>query len=455
MSSKIILSACSLTDKLSGYLQIGKDRPLGNIAAATGKLKSLTFDGDQVLVDVGWGAILRGTYKLSGTEISSIISLIVEEKSILDFFVQCQQRKECNFKMKKKFIYLFMTLILISMISGCGLNTTSVNSGTSDVNNTSTPEPTPTPTPSYTFDEVVVKKPNYFDGKFKAFTIKSFDRNYYGEINVGKRSYVQDASDIKGTYALFVVDGAALNVNTMLNVTFNAEGQYTIASDIGTANSDEVVYPFNVETNAGTGSSCFANDQHSAEIRKLSYVTINWHPTQAVFNGSTFNMLAVVITKAEAIQYALDGTLPASLQGLTVTGLDEIFKKPSYAPGAHDKAETPATDFEYTVIKNQVYITGYLGKGSDVVIPSKIESLQVVTIGSNAFMGNASLTNVTIPDSITTIGVQAFIDCSSLVDITFTNSIGKSNIVFGADAFRGCTSLSDKAKENIKSVIKQ
>jgi hypothetical protein len=41
-----------------------------------------------------------------------------------------------------------------------------------------------------------------------------------------------------------------------------------------------------------------------------------------------YRLLAVLITQDEAIRFAQDGTLPNSLQGLSVTGLDDILRAP-------------------------------------------------------------------------------------------------------------------------------
>ena len=52
-------------------------------------------------------------------------------------------------------------------------------------------------------------------------------------------------------------------------------------------------------------------------------------------------------------------------------------------------------------------ITEYIGTGGDIVIPTAINDIDVITIGTNAF-NNKSLTSVTIPEGIETIQSQAF-----------------------------------------------
>lgn len=60
-------------------------------------------------------------------------------------------------------------------------------------------------------------------------------------------------------------------------------------------------------------------------------------------------------------------------------------------------------------------------------------------IEKDAFAGCSSLTDITIPDSVTDIGYRAFSGCSSLTGITIPSSV--TNI--GNRAFRGCSSLTD------------
>jgi hypothetical protein len=95
--------------------------------------------------------------------------------------------------------------------------------------------------------------------------------------------------------------------------------------------------------------------------------------------------------------------------------------------------------FNYTVSNNAVTITAYTGPGGAVDIPSKIIGLPVVSIGNGAFYPGytgASVTSVTIPDSVTNIGQEAFGDCD-VTNVTF----GAGVISIGAYAFADCYHL--------------
>ena len=83
------------------------------------------------------------------------------------------------------------------------------------------------------------------------------------------------------------------------------------------------------------------------------------------------------------------------------------------------KPDSPASDFEYTIDKtyNEVYITGYIGTDSVVVIPATIEGATVKAIRSHAFENNTAITEVSVPDSVDTIYSYAFYNCSNLVSV--------------------------------------
>ena len=118
-------------------------------------------------------------------------------------------------------------------------------------------------------------------------------------------------------------------------------------------------------------------------------------------------------------------------------------------------------DFEYHVNYDGIAkITKYTGDAKNIEIPAEINGKSVTSIGSYAFRGCTSLTNITIPDSVTWIGSHAFNGCTRLTSITipesvdyiyynaFENCINLTSITIpnsvteiGDRAFGGCTSL--------------
>ena len=118
-------------------------------------------------------------------------------------------------------------------------------------------------------------------------------------------------------------------------------------------------------------------------------------------------------------------------------------------------------NLKYGIKGDAVTITGCDKKASgELIIAAKIEGKPVTKIGEGAFEDCTSLTNITIPDSVTFIAQKTFSGCNNLTSITIPNSINRichstfwncSNLTsvtipdgvtnIGTDAFRGCTSL--------------
>ena len=78
---------------------------------------------------------------------------------------------------------------------------------------------------------------------------------------------------------------------------------------------------------------------------------------------------------------------------------------------------TGGVPFNYTTNNGAITITGYIGSGGAVSIPSTINGLPVTSIGSWAF-ASTTLTSVIIPNSVTVISDGAFSYCPSLATIT-------------------------------------
>jgi len=93
--------------------------------------------------------------------------------------------------------------------------------------------------------------------------------------------------------------------------------------------------------------------------------------------------------------------------------------------------------FSYTEEENTITITRYTGAGGRVTIPAQINGKPVTGIGDYAFKYHTSLTNITIPDSVSTIGKQAFANCLNLTGVTIPNRV----ISIGEWAFFYCNNL--------------
>ena len=83
-------------------------------------------------------------------------------------------------------------------------------------------------------------------------------------------------------------------------------------------------------------------------------------------------------------------------------------------------------------------VTGYTGRGGDIVIPSVDSQGKAITeIAAEAFKGTSNITGVYIPDGVTIIGESAFEGCAGLVSVSMPAGVRK----IGQSAFDGCDSL--------------
>jgi hypothetical protein len=194
------------------------------------------------------------------------------------------------------------------------------------------PSQTPEQTLKYSFEEIVTVEPKHFVDGGNAFKVRSSEANYYGEITVGQRSYIEGASgNLEGTYALFVTENGG---SAFVDIEFADDGFSYKNQFLGVKEGDAVKYPFDTNDIYNSLLECHYNRKQSLVINKLSYLRIDWRSSKSVFPEREFHMLAVVISKDDAIRYAQDGTLPPVLEGLTVTGLDQIFATPDNKPQA-------------------------------------------------------------------------------------------------------------------------
>lgn len=101
-------------------------------------------------------------------------------------------------------------------------------------------------------------------------------------------------------------------------------------------------------------------------------------------------------------------------------------------------AETEELDgFTFEKLGDGWQVTGYLGSGPNVRIPSQINGEPVTMVKSKAFEDNFDLVSVVLPDSITFIGTYAFWGCKSLESVVLPAGIA----YIGLGTFMGCTAL--------------
>ena len=125
-----------------------------------------------------------------------------------------------------------------------------------------------------------------------------------------------------------------------------------------------------------------------------------------------------------------------------------------YPPGATGWGSTfggiPTSSVPYTYVTNNaaITITGYVGAGGAVAIPSAINGLPVTMLANDSFYTNQTITSITIPDNVTNIGAAAFAGCLNLTNVT----MGANLVSIGAQAFQFSKLASVTIPNNVTSI---
>ena len=121
----------------------------------------------------------------------------------------------------------------------------------------------------------------------------------------------------------------------------------------------------------------------------------------------------------------------------------ELLLKESEADAESEQPELPQATFTYTVSDDQITITGYSGRETNLSIPASIDGFDVVAIGRDAFRESA-LTEVIIPSTVQKIDWFAFYASNNLTRVAIPSSITK--IEYGV--FDGCDKLTVYCEKN-------
>ena len=131
-------------------------------------------------------------------------------------------------------------------------------------------------------------------------------------------------------------------------------------------------------------------------------------------------------------------------------------------------------DYEYKILNGEVVITKYLGSDSTVVIPDTIAGYPVTVISDRVFYQNQTITQITLPESLTKIGSYAFAESgltsvvipknitriddyafqeSQLESAVFTDGDEQTKTTLGQGTFYNCKNLETvKLSENITTM---
>jgi len=149
----------------------------------------------------------------------------------------------------------------------------------------------------------------------------------------------------------------------------------------------------------------------------------------AIFNGN-----APKVIGNRVFDGAADGFEINYFQGFTGFG---AFQAMGYTIATLNKVG----DFLFTVKgtspNETAEVTGYVGTGGNVTIPSVIGQLAVRSIGERAFLGKTNVARVTIPNSVTEIKERAFFGATNMESVVFGSGLTR----IYTEAFMNCDSL--------------
>ena len=97
--------------------------------------------------------------------------------------------------------------------------------------------------------------------------------------------------------------------------------------------------------------------------------------------------------------------------------------------------------FDFVTNNGSILITRYTGAGGAVTIPDTLNTLPVTCLGDGAFNvnGNANITSIAIPDTVTNLGTGTFAFCTGLTRMT----IPKGVRCLGMNLFASCHNLTN------------
>ena len=129
-------------------------------------------------------------------------------------------------------------------------------------------------------------------------------------------------------------------------------------------------------------------------------------------------------------------------------GTDSVPVSSTEVEGQSETIIAETSEYLYAINDDYIEITGYLGNGTDVIIPEQIEGIPVTRIDGEAFRDNVNIKSVSMPDSITYIEAGAFANCSELTEVSLSKKL--ANIE--AHAFYNCDKITEI--EIPKSLVK-
>ena len=332
-------------------------------------------------------------------------------------------------------------------------------------------------------------------------------------VSVGETRQVsgETANSFTGavTYTVTAADGTSQSYT--VTVTFGAPGDYTVTFDKNASDASGTMaaqtitrddtenltacgfsragYTFAGWSVTPTGTASYADEAEytmgSSNVILYAKWTVNTYTITFKANGGTGSDYTQVIGNFEtkALSACTFNKTGYTFVGwaATAAGSTSYADEAEYTMGTADVTlyarwvsvdASPASDFTYELINDEVTIKKYNGSAVTVVIPEMIKDENtgcyypvtvlysasyytegifynngtietvripdtVTSIVDYTFHKCTGLTSVILPDSVTSIGYYAFNQCTGLTSVTMSDSLTS----IGSSAFNDCTSL--------------
>ena len=145
-----------------------------------------------------------------------------------------------------------------------------------------------------------------------------------------------------------------------------------------------------------------------------------------------------------------DFTMEVNAEIVWNTELEENGETDDLREVSYSTDDLTCGDYKYRLDGDKATITGYTGNASALVLPDTLDEYAVNCIGYDAFYGNETLTEVSVPAGVERIESEAFYNCKNLKKITLSEGLKEIGYSFIRNT--AITSLTVPGTvENVKS----
>ena len=210
------------------------------------------------------------------------------------------------------------------------------------------------------------------------------------------------------------VAGGTLLLSKETEYTLTASGNMTVYAN----------YSFSVRYDACGGTVTGGGNEYLQKYSAVMYKCPNTLPDKNYFVRDGYTLVEYN-TKPDGSGTAVGLGSRIAMNGGTGITLYCIWEK-----------QNPTTDFDFSADENGLTVTGYKGKGANVVIPENADGKRVCGIAAGAFAG-ADITRVVVPKTVTKIDGGAFSGCKSLETLVIYDTL----TTVTDESFSDCPSL--------------